>query len=105
MCAGPFGPAFFVPSAVGACKAAVFFYGPYCQSARAPGLEIRAPDEKGLVAIPFPCPRTNASDWINSDLGTRVCMRPVRWRFWQKAQIAATAPFDDAVNWRERLLA
>jgi hypothetical protein len=32
----------------------------------------RALDEKGLVAIPFPCPRTNASDWINTDLGTRV---------------------------------
>jgi hypothetical protein len=65
-------------------------------------LEIRALDEKGLVAIPFPCQRTNASDWINTDLGTRVCMRPVRWRIWQKAK--SPAPFDDAVDWRERLL-
>jgi hypothetical protein len=29
-------------------------------------LEIRA------VALPFPCQQTNASDWINTDLGTRV---------------------------------
>ena len=43
-------------------------------------------DQNGLVAIPFPCLRTNASDWINTDLGTRVYMRPVRWRIWQKAK-------------------
>ncbi len=49
-------------------------------------LEIRALDETGLVAIPFPCKRTNASDWINTDLGTRVHMQPVRWRVWQKAK-------------------
>jgi hypothetical protein len=49
-------------------------------------LEIRALDENGLVAIPFPCQRTNASDWINTDLGKRVYMRPVRWRIWQKAK-------------------
>jgi hypothetical protein len=42
-------------------------------------LEIRALSENGSVAIPFPCRRTNASDWINTDLGTRVYMRPVRW--------------------------
>jgi hypothetical protein len=46
-------------------------------------LEIRALDENGLVAISFPCQRTNDSDWINTDLGTRVYMRPVRWRIWQ----------------------
>ncbi len=49
-------------------------------------LEIRALDENGLVAIPFPCKRSNASDWINTDLGTRVHMQPVRWRTWQKAK-------------------
>jgi hypothetical protein len=48
-------------------------------------LEIRALDENRLVEIPFPCRRTNASDWINTDLGTRVYMRSVRWRIWQKA--------------------
>ena len=47
-------------------------------------LEIRTLDENGLVAIPFPCLRTNASDWINTDLGTRVYR--VRWRIWQKAK-------------------
>jgi hypothetical protein len=47
-------------------------------------LEIRALDENGLLAIPFPCKQTNASDWINTDLGTRFHMRPVRWRVWQK---------------------
>jgi hypothetical protein len=49
-------------------------------------LEIQALNENRLVAIPFPCKRTNASDWINTDLGTRVHMRPVRWRIWQKAK-------------------
>jgi hypothetical protein len=49
-------------------------------------LEIRALGENGLVAIPFPCQRTNDSDWINTDLGTRVYMRPDRWRIWQKAK-------------------
>jgi hypothetical protein len=49
-------------------------------------LEITALDENGLVAIPFPCQRTNVSGWINTDLGTRVYMRPVRWRIWQKAK-------------------
>jgi hypothetical protein len=48
-------------------------------------LEIRAFDENGLVAIPFPCQRTNADDWINADLGTRVYMQPAWWRIWQKA--------------------
>jgi hypothetical protein len=33
-------------------------------------LEIRALDENGLVAIPFPYQRTDASDRINTDLGT-----------------------------------
>ena len=46
-------------------------------------LEIRALDEDLLVAIPFPCKRTNASDWTNADLGTRVYMRSVRWRIWR----------------------
>jgi hypothetical protein len=49
-------------------------------------LEIRVLDENRLVAIPFPCRRNNASDWINNDLGTRVYMRPVRWRIWQKTK-------------------
>jgi hypothetical protein len=49
-------------------------------------LEIRALDEDLLIAIPFPCKRTNASDWTNADLGTRVYMRPVRWRIWQKTK-------------------
>ena len=49
-------------------------------------LEIRALDENGLVAIPFPCQRTNASDWINADLGTRVYMQPARWRVRQKTK-------------------
>jgi hypothetical protein len=53
-------------------------------------LEIRAQDENGLVAIPFPCKRTNASDWINTDLGTRIYMRPVSWRIWQKANRSRT---------------
>ena len=49
-------------------------------------LEIRALEENGLFAIPFSCQQTNANEWINTDLGTRVYMRPVRWRIWQKAK-------------------
>ena len=48
-------------------------------------LEIRVLDENALIKLPFPCRRTNASDWINTDLGTRVYVQPVRWRIWQKA--------------------
>jgi hypothetical protein len=35
-------------------------------------LEIRASSDNGLVGIPFSCKQTNASNWINTDLGTRV---------------------------------
>ena len=49
-------------------------------------LEMRALEENGLFAIPFSCQQTNANEWINTDLGTRVYMRPVRWRIWQKAK-------------------
>ena len=38
-------------------------------------LEIRLFDENALIKLPFPCRRTNASDWINTDLGTRVYVR------------------------------
>jgi hypothetical protein len=48
-------------------------------------LEIDALDKNALIKLPFPCRRTNASDWINTDLGTRVNIQPVRWRVWQKA--------------------
>jgi len=47
-------------------------------------LEIGVLDENGFVTIPFPCRQTNASDWVNTDLGTRVYMRPATWRVWQK---------------------
>jgi hypothetical protein len=43
-------------------------------------------------------PTNQASDWINTDLGTRVYMRPVRWRIWQKAKSPKAVPFDDAVK-------
>jgi hypothetical protein len=46
-------------------------------------LEIGFLDEKTLIELPFPCRRNNASEWINTDLGTRVCVQPVRWRIWQ----------------------
>jgi hypothetical protein len=62
------------------------------------GLELRALDQSSLVAIPFPRRRTNASDWINTDLGSRVYLRPVGWRIWQKAKVAATALFDHALK-------
>jgi hypothetical protein len=48
-------------------------------------LEIRALDENASIKLPFPCRRNNASEWINTDLGTRVYVQPIRWRIWQKA--------------------
>jgi hypothetical protein len=47
-------------------------------------LEIGVLDENSLIELPFPCRRNNASEWINTDLGTRVYVQPVRWRIWQK---------------------
>jgi len=38
-------------------------------------LEVRDSDENALIKLPFPCRRNNASEWINTDLGTRVYAR------------------------------
>jgi hypothetical protein len=62
-------------------------------------LEIGVLDEKTLIELPFPCRRNNASEWINTDLGTRVYVQPVRWRIWQKApDSGARMPFAAATR-------
>ena len=33
-------------------------------------------------AVPFPCRRLNSGEWINSDLGLRVQINPIKWRSW-----------------------
>jgi hypothetical protein len=49
-------------------------------------LEIRIVDEGELVALTFPCLRTNEEAWINVDLGTQIEVQPVEWRIWQGAK-------------------
>ena len=46
-------------------------------------LEIRIVDEGELVALAFPCLRTNEEAWINVDLGTQIEVQPVEWRIWE----------------------
>jgi hypothetical protein len=57
-------------------------------------LEIRALDENGLVAIPFPCQRTNASDWINTDLGITRLHPASQMAHLAKSQASTIAPLD-----------
>ena len=47
-------------------------------------LELRI-DEGGGMTAPFPCRHLNGGEWINVDLGTRMRMRPISWRVWQKS--------------------
>ena len=49
-------------------------------------LEVKVPDGGSSVVLPFPCRRTNAGKWINSDLEAAVDIRPTKWRPWQKAK-------------------
>jgi hypothetical protein len=58
---------------------------PHNQALEIGVLDENSLDENSLIEPPFPCRRNNASEWINSDLGTRVYVQPVRWRIWQKA--------------------
>src|SRR5262249_10476642 len=57
----------------------------HASSCRAPAVKREPNLERCQYYDPFPCQRTNANDWINADLGTRVYMQPARWRIWQKA--------------------
>jgi hypothetical protein len=47
-------------------------------------LEVKVPEGTSSVALPFPCKRTNAGEWLNADLETGIDIQPVKWRPWQK---------------------
>jgi hypothetical protein len=49
-------------------------------------LELKVLDGASSVALPFPCRRTNAGEWINADLETGIDIQPTKWRPWQKAK-------------------
>ncbi len=49
-------------------------------------LELTVLDGASLVALPFPCRRTNAGQWITADLETGIYIQPKKWRPWQKAK-------------------
>jgi hypothetical protein len=72
-------------NAIGALDRHLSHWRPISTAPHNQDLEIRALDENALIKLPFPCRRNNASEWINTDLGTRVYVQPIRWRIWQKA--------------------
>lgn len=49
-------------------------------------LELTVLDGVSSTVLPFPCRRTNAGQWINTDLRTSIHIQPVKWRPWQKAK-------------------
>ena len=49
-------------------------------------LELKVLDGASSVALPFPCRRTNAGEWINADLETAIDIQPTKWRPWQTAK-------------------
>ncbi len=46
-------------------------------------LELRIAEDGATRTLEFPCLQTNAGDWIDVDLGTRIVIDPVEWRIWQ----------------------
>jgi hypothetical protein len=55
-------------------------------------LELAVIDRNRVVALPFPCRRTNAGSCVNADLGITVHIEPVRWRVWQNDASSASGP-------------
>jgi len=49
-------------------------------------VELRIVEERNVVPLQFPCRRMNAGEWINADLGTRIQIKPVEWRIWQRSK-------------------
>ena len=47
-------------------------------------VELRIAEAGATSTLEFPCLNTNAGDWINVDLGTRIEIQPVEWRVWQR---------------------
>jgi hypothetical protein len=49
-------------------------------------LELRVLENRREVTLAFPCMQTNAGEWLNVDLGTRIEITPVHWRIWQHSK-------------------
>lgn len=49
-------------------------------------LELRVVEADKILTLEFPCRKTNAGEWINTDLGSPVTIQPVEWRVWQHKQ-------------------
>jgi hypothetical protein len=47
-------------------------------------LELRIGENGEILTLEFPCLQTNAGEWINVDLGSKIEIRPVEWRVWQR---------------------
>lgn len=45
-------------------------------------LELEIVSDGSCQTLAFPCRRLNNDEWLNSDLGVRVEILPVRWRSW-----------------------
>jgi hypothetical protein len=62
-------------------------------------LELEVVSDGRCHTLAFPCRRLNNDEWLNSDLGVRVEMVPVRWRIWSFrkpiVEHVAPAPADD----------
>jgi hypothetical protein len=46
-------------------------------------VELRVSEGTAISTLEFPCQQTNAGEWINGDLRTRIKIQPVEWRVWQ----------------------
>src|SRR5579864_4058909 len=55
-------------------------------------VELRVADGTAISTLEFPCKQTNAGDWINSDFGTPIRIRPVEWRAWRYAHSLQPQP-------------
>ena len=48
--------------------------------------ELRISEEGAILTLEFPCLQTNAGEWIDVDLGTRIDIKPVEWRIWRHSK-------------------
>jgi hypothetical protein len=66
-------------------------------------VELRVAEGTAISTLEFPCKQNNAGDWINSDFGTPIRIRPVEWRAWRYGH--ALQPQPQPVKIKGRLAA
>ena len=62
-------------------------------------LELRVLENGRELTLAFPCMQTNAGEWLNVDLGTRIEITPAHWRIWQRSK--SPEPHHSLVNGNE----